>query len=65
MIAQDTELDTWFWSLPMTATQSRLPVDAPAPAPIARHSTGRVPVATTLVVFAIVIALLTFIALVE
>ncbi|MDZ4775010.1 MAG: hypothetical protein SGI72_17965 [Planctomycetota bacterium] len=46
----------------MTATQPRVPTDAPAPSPLQVSSNGRVPVATTIVVFALVGGLLCFIA---
>jgi hypothetical protein len=60
-----TELDNWMLvSPPMTATQPRAPSGASAPLPIQGPGSGRVPVATTLVVFAIVVGLLAYIAIV-
>jgi hypothetical protein len=48
----------------MTATQPRAPFSSTEPLPVQGSGSGRVPVATTLVVFAIVAGLLAYIALI-
>lgn len=48
----------------MTATQPHVPTGASPPLPIPESGSGRAPVATTIVVFTIVVGLLAYIALV-